>query len=210
MTALPKQNYTFEEYLELDANSEVRLEYWDGKILPLSDEVDQQATIEENLVGTLNWEPVCVAWRFFPSTTRVKAPGVGVYRYADLTAVCPPARFETFGGIQVLTNPQLIVEITSAATEARDRGDKFSYYKSIPSFTEYLVIAQYCPYISQFIKLGDNRWEQREFCHLDEKINLTSLDCELQVGNVYLNFTFSGSYKPSVYTSDIAFCPPLS
>jgi Uma2 family endonuclease len=36
LTALQKQKYTLEEYLELDANSEERLEYWDGEIFSMS------------------------------------------------------------------------------------------------------------------------------------------------------------------------------
>lgn len=34
MTTLPKQKYTLEEYLELDAKSEERLEFWAAKYFP--------------------------------------------------------------------------------------------------------------------------------------------------------------------------------
>ena len=36
MSAQPKHKYTLEEYLEMDAKSEARLEYWDGEIFDMS------------------------------------------------------------------------------------------------------------------------------------------------------------------------------
>ncbi|MBI3421324.1 MAG: Uma2 family endonuclease [Acidobacteria bacterium] len=154
MTAPPKYRYTLEQYLELDRNSETRLEYWNGEVLVISDEADQQGRIEENLIFPLGWQPKSKACRLFASTMRIKVPCLQLYRYADLSAVCGLAEFEEIGGVEVLTNPQLIVEITSTVTEANDHGDKFSHYKSIPSFIEYLLIAQHRPHISQYVKLN--------------------------------------------------------
>ena len=54
---------------------------------------------------------------------------------------------ERFNGADLLVNPVLIIEVLSPSTEAYDRGDKFTYYKSIPSFREYLLIAQHRPHI---------------------------------------------------------------
>lgn len=77
----------------------------------------------------------------FPSNLRVKVPAFPPYRHPDLTALWSKAEIEQIGGIDVLVNPQLIVEVLSDSTEAFDRGDKFSRYRSIESFTEYLLIA---------------------------------------------------------------------
>lgn len=63
------------------------------------------------------------------------------YRYGDISALCGKPRFEKIGGVDVLTNPALIIEVLSASTESYDRGDKFSAYKSIPALREYLHIA---------------------------------------------------------------------
>lgn len=43
----------------------------------------------------------------------------------------------------VITNPALIVEVLSDSTEAYDRGDKFAYYRSIPSLRAYLLLSQH-------------------------------------------------------------------
>jgi Uma2 family endonuclease len=39
----------------------------------------------------------------------------------------------------VVTNPIVIVEITSPSTEEYDRGDKLDHYKRIPSLREVVV-----------------------------------------------------------------------
>ena len=69
--------------------------------------------------------------RVFLSDMRLKVPAFPPYRYPDLAALCGEAVFEQFLGVDLLTNPALIIEILSPSTEAFDRGDKFAYYKSI-------------------------------------------------------------------------------
>ncbi len=90
----------------------------------------------------------------------------------------------------MLVNPQLIVEVLSASTEAFDRGDKFSYYKSITSFTEYLLVAQHRPHVSQFVKHGDGFWANFEFNDLDDTIGLISVGCSMPLSAIYRGVTF--------------------
>ena len=73
----------------------------------------------------------------FGSNLKVKVPVYSPYRYPDLSAYCGEGIFEELGGMEILTNPQMIIEVLSDSTEAFDRGDKFTYYKSIPSFVEF-------------------------------------------------------------------------
>jgi Uma2 family endonuclease len=51
-----------------------------------------------------------------------------------------------------IINPLMIVEVLSKSTKNYYRGDKFDYYRSIPEFLEYILIAQYKVYVEQFIK----------------------------------------------------------
>ncbi len=41
MSAQQKRPYTLEEYMELDRNSDERLEYWDGEIFSISGVSDE-------------------------------------------------------------------------------------------------------------------------------------------------------------------------
>jgi Uma2 family endonuclease len=94
------------------------------------------------------------------------------------------------GGIKALTNPSIIIEVLSASTEAYDRGDKFTNYKSISSLREYLLVAQHRPHVSHFVKLDDGSWNQREFNDLDAIVKLVSLECELSLREIYEEIDF--------------------
>lgn len=191
MSALPKQHYSLEEYLELDRQSEARWEYWDGEIFEMSGVSAEHADIEINLTMHLRTQLREKGCRLFPANMRLRVPSSPPYRYGDLSALCGQAKFEKIGGVDVLTNPQLIIEVLSDSTAAYDRGDKFSHYKSIPSFSEYLLIAQHRPHVTQFIKEGENRWVQHEFSQLEDVLKLVSLDCELALRDVYENVSFA-------------------
>lgn len=190
MSALPKPKYTLEEYLELDRNSEERLEYWDGEIFSMSGVSDQHDQIESNLHISLSLRLAGRGCRVFLANMRIKVPSMPPYRYGDGSALCGKPQFEKIGGVDVLTNPSLIIEVLSDSTEAYDRGDKFSNYKSIPTLGEYLLIAQHRPHVSQFLRQTDGSWLNLEFNALDEVLKVVTLECELKLTEIYQNVTF--------------------
>ncbi|KAF0216989.1 MAG: hypothetical protein FD167_5161, partial [bacterium] len=128
--------------------------------------------------------------KVFISDQRVKIPAWPPYRYPDLVSLCGKPEYETIGGVATLLNPSLVIEILSPSTEAFDRGDKFSYYKSIPSFCEYLLVAQHRPHITQFVKQNDNKWLNTEANSLTESLYLPSIDATLLLEEVYLGIEF--------------------
>src|SRR6266853_4078292 len=128
------------------------------------------AQIESNLNLELRLALRERGCRVFPANIRIKVPAAPPYRYPDLAVVCEKPIYEEIGGIKALTNPVLLVEILSPSTEADDRGDKFTYYKSIPSFREYLLIAQHRPHITHYVKQDDGRWSYEEFNDLNDTV----------------------------------------
>jgi len=125
----------------------------------------------------------------FGSNLKIKVPDYGPYRYPDLTVYCGEGVYDAMGGLEVLTNSQMIVEVLSPSTEAFDRGEKFTYYKSIPSLREYVLISTSQPYITQFIKQGENEWVQREALGMDGRLTLT-FGVELLSSEVFLDVKF--------------------
>ncbi len=191
MSAQPKLKHSLEEYLEIDRNSNERLEFWDGEIFSMSGVSREHATVEMNVSITLGGRLRVKGCQLFPSNVRIKVPGMPPYHYSDLSALCGKAQFEKIGGVDALVNPSLIIEILSPSTEAYDRGDKFTYYKSIPSFSEYLLIAQHRPHISQFIKQPDDTWVFREFNSLNDTVRLETLSCEMTLNEIYQSISFN-------------------
>jgi Uma2 family endonuclease len=126
----------------------------------------------------------------FPSNMRLKVPSQPPYRYADLMALCDEPRFEKIGGVDALLNPSLIIEVLSSSTEAYDRGDKFTHYKSIESFTEYLLIAQARPHITHYVRQRDGAWSYEEVNDLAGALKLATLDCQIKMRDVYEEVEF--------------------
>jgi Uma2 family endonuclease len=196
MTALPKEKYTLEEYLELDANSEERLEYWDGEIFSMSGVSNQHDLIETNLVYRLKGRTEGRSCRVFAANMRIKVPSMPPYRYGDVSALCGNPRFEKIGGVDVLTNPSLIIEVLSDSTERYDRGDKFSNYKSVPTLSEYLLVAQHRPHVSQFIKQPHGSWLNLEYNAVSDVLKVVSLGCELTLDEIYQEVIFPAASSP--------------
>ena len=190
MAATPERRYTLEEYFELERKSEERFEFWAGEIFCMSGVSPEHDQIESNLNYHLRAKLAGRGCRVLLANMRIKVPAAPPYRYADLSALCGEPKFEEIGGVGALTNPALVVEILSPSTEAYDRGDKFTHYKSIPSFAEYLLVAQHRPHVTQLVRQDDGSWVYKEFNDLGESLKLSSLDCELSLGEIYQNVSF--------------------
>ena len=201
MLSLEKQIYTLEEYLELDHESEERIEFWDGHVFTLAGASNNHDQIQSNAHFFLRLKLQGKPCRVFLSEMRVKVPEYPPYRYPDLSAICGQAIFEKLGKQELLVNPSLIMEILSDSTEAFDRSYKFTYYKSIESFTEYILIAQDRPHISQFVKQADNSWLNHEFNIIEDKFYLASLDCEIALTELYQDVLFPD--KPNRFGFDL-------
>ena len=112
-----EQIYSLEEYLELEKSSDEKFEFWNGNVWSMSGASFAHNIIVQNLnieIGSQLREKDC---RAFPSDLRIKVPAHPPYRYPDLTALCGKAKIEQIGGIDMLVNPQLIVEVLSDSTK---------------------------------------------------------------------------------------------
>ena len=91
----------------------------------------------------------------------------------------------------IVTNPLLIAEVLSKSTKDYDRGDKFLYYRSIPEFKEYILIDQTQYYVMQYVKTSENQWILTEYETEDAMINMSSINVELSLKQLYKKINFS-------------------
>ena len=193
MSTQTKQRYTLEEYLALERVSEVKYEYWDGEIFSMSGGTLAHDQIMGNSFSLLNAKLLGKDCSVFTNNMQIKVPAAPPYRYGDGSVVCGSVEIERFNGADLLVNPVLIIEVLSPSTEAYDRGDKFTYYKSIPSFREYLLIAQHRPHITHYVKSETGKWDYEETNDLGGSIYLSTIDCTLALNEVYREVTFNQS-----------------
>ncbi len=185
MTALPKQRYTLEEYLELDKNSEEKYEYFDGEVFAMAGGSLNHNRVARNLTRLLDIHLAEANCEVLPADMRIKVPKAFPYRYPDLSIVCGKLIIEELNGQQMLVNPLVLIEILSPSTEAYDQGRKFSAYQSIASFQEYLLISQDWPHITQYVRQASGKWLRSEIEGIENALKLESVNCTLPLAEIY-------------------------
>jgi Uma2 family endonuclease len=190
MSSQPSHKYTLEEYFALELASEEKYEFWNGEVFCMSGASLAHNQIAMNIGAEARTQLRERGCQVFPADLRVKVPTYPPYRYPDLTALCGAPEIQRIGGLDVLVNPALIVEVLSKSTEAFDRGDKFTYYKSIASFSEYLLVAQHRPHVSQFVRQENGVWTFMEFNNLADTVRCASVPCTLALSEIYRDVTF--------------------
>jgi Uma2 family endonuclease len=195
MSAVPKHKYTIEEYIEFDKNTDGKWEYFDGEVLDMAGGSLNHNRIARNLIALFEGELRGKACEVLPSDMRIKVPKALPYRYADVVVVCEKPAIEDLQGQEMLVNPLLIVEVLSPTTEGYDYGAKFIAYQSIESFREYLLVSQERPHVTHYVRQPDDQWLRNDIEGMEKTLRLATVDCELELGEIYRLVEFSAPEK---------------
>jgi Uma2 family endonuclease len=175
---------TEEEYLRLERAAQHKSEFVHGEIFAMAGGSLQHALIAVNFSSELRTKLSNRSCRVFSSDLKVRTPASGSHLYPDVSVVCgPPRRFEN--SVDVLTNPNVVIEVLSPSTANYDRGQKFELYREIASLGDYVLVHTASPRAEHFARQPDNSWIFREYRGLESSINLTSIDCTVALGDVY-------------------------
>ena len=186
---------TPEEYLCLEDRSEQKHEYINGRRYEMAGSTPSHSQITANLIillGILIFETNFIIHTSDQriKTARKRSPRLTTYCYPDISIADHPQKFETIDGLKALLNPLLLVEVLSVSTANEDRGRKFEHYKNIPSFREYLLVAQDSAQIDQFIRQEDGSWMQKTHTGLESAVILESVEGSLPLKRVYAKVEF--------------------
>ena len=180
--------YTLEEYLRKEAASERKHEYHNGKIVPMPYAKGPHNIIAANLMVALGNAVQNLDKNFvvFSSDQKVYFPELNHGVYADTLVVCEKPEYWQ-GNDLLLINPLLVVEVLSDSTEAYDRNGKFSKYKTLPSFKEYVLVKQNRVWVEAWYRERPGFWHETTIRDLDQSITLTSLGVTLPLSGIYRN-----------------------
>lgn len=181
MASEPKPRFTPEEYLARERQSEGKSEYLNGEIFAMTGASRRHNRIALNVAFTLDSQLRGRDCEVFASDMRVRV--LDLYTYPDVVVACDEPRFED-RELDTLLNPILIIEVLSKSTEDYDRGTKFAQYRTLPSLSEYLVLAQDRVHIEHSIRETD-RWTLTETDDLARTLELPSIRCTLALSDVY-------------------------
>ncbi|MEL7037924.1 MAG: Uma2 family endonuclease [Cyanobacteria bacterium J06592_8] len=182
--------YTPEEYLQLEEQAEYKSEYRNGEIISMTRGTTNHNEICLNLAANLKLGLRQQNYRVYIGDVCLWIPRYRVYTYPDVMVINGDPIY-TDKGTTTVTNPILIAEILSKSTQNYDQGDKFTYYRSIPEMKEYILISQEQYHIMQYAKTEVGKWLLSEYETEDSAIQLTAVDFELQLSEIYAGVDFS-------------------
>jgi Uma2 family endonuclease len=178
------RRYTAEEYLALEVESDIRNEYRNGEIIPMTGGTPEHNKITSALNALLWFGLRGQPFSIFITDQRLWIPDLDLHTYPDVMVIANPLELKS-GRRDTVMNPILLVEVLSDSTQGYDRGNKFEAYRTIPTFQEYLLIDQYKPHVEQFVRQSENQWLFTEYKGLEAQIGLTSVPVELALKDLY-------------------------
>lgn len=153
---------SYDQYLMHEHDCEMKHEYDDGKILAIVSGPPRHNALASRITAALedSRRPDCVA---FQSDQRIRVLATGKATYPDASMVCGPIEGDLADRTgATITNPMLIVEVMSPATEQHDRGDKWEHFQRIPSLQEYVLVSQSKPRVERYRRLPSGDWEYHQ------------------------------------------------
>ncbi|MGF1496844.1 MAG: Uma2 family endonuclease [Elainellaceae cyanobacterium] len=184
ITIDPTKTYTAEEYLALEVESEIRNEYRNGEVIPMTGGTPAHNEITATLIFLLKSALRQQPYSIFVTDQRLWIPDLDQYTYPDVMVTPRPPELKP-GRKDTVMNPTFIAEVLSDSTEKYDRGNKFEAYRSISTFQEYLLIAQEKPHVEQYIKQAENKWLFTEYHDLSESFELQSVGVTISLADLY-------------------------
>lgn len=188
MITSPQSSYlTPEEYLQSEVARDIKHEYIDGKIRPVSDVDDVHVTIAGNIAFLLLSHLRSSGCRVYISDMKVRIEQKNRFYYPNVLVTCEDKDREnsTFKKF-----PSLIIEVLSDSTEAFDRGDKFADYQSLPSLQEYVLVNAKKARVECFRRTQEGLWLLQFYELKDRQFELTSVDFTGKISDVYEEVEF--------------------
>jgi len=180
---------TPEQYLEIERKAEYRSEYLNGSMFATAGASPNHGRIVVNAILQLGPQlrggprEVAVADR------RIFIQAENVCTYPNIVVICGLVAYVDKEQ-DTTTNPKFIADVLSHSTKNYDRGEKFRFYRTIPSFSEYMLLAQDSIRAEHRRRLPDGSWIFREFTSPEDRIELESIGCRLDLGALYETVVF--------------------
>ncbi len=188
--ALEQRIYTPDHYLELELASETRSEYRHGAIIPITGGTPDHNELAINLASWLKSALRGKPYRIFATDQRLWVPNRNLYTYPDVMVVEKNLQLQ-IGRTDTVINPCFIAEVLSKSTQDYDHGEKFSAYRTIDSFREYLLIDQYSIHIEHYVKTAAHQWLLSEYDDPTITLSLNAFAAQIEIGTLYENIDIS-------------------
>jgi Uma2 family endonuclease len=189
ISLLPVPTISSEEYLALEVESEIRNEYRNGEIIPMTGGTPAHNKLASALNALLWFALRDQPLSLFMTDQRLWIPAANIHTYPDIMVTKDPLVFQA-GRRDTVMNPVFVAEVLSDSTKAYDRTDKFAAYRTIAGFEEYLLIDQAKVGVEHYVKQSENQWLFATYDSLDIQLVLKSLEVKVSLADLYSTVDF--------------------
>ncbi|MEZ2321098.1 MAG: Uma2 family endonuclease [Microcoleus sp.] len=188
MIAIPQtpQKMTVEEYLEWEAQQEIRHEYVNGEVFAMTGNTIPHNDIALNFYTALRPHLRSTGCRMNVSDVKLQVSFQSRYYYPDVIVSCDP---QDLNSRQFIQHPKIIVEVLSPSTSAKDRDEKFTCYLKIPTLQEYILIDSQKIFVERYCRGEGRMWLYYSYT-AGEIITLSSIGFNLPIALLYEDVGF--------------------
>jgi Uma2 family endonuclease len=181
-------HHSYAEYLRLLELSPVKLEYCDGEIYAMAGGTPEHADLAASVMRLLGNE-LLGRCRVSSSDLKVRIEATQLSTFPDVTVVCGERRVAEIDP-NAVTNPTVLVEVTSRSTEDYDRGEKLNHYKQLTSLRGVLVVSHRRPQVTVIERVAQG-WQQREY-RAGDRVALDDPKLSFAVDDLYAQIALTG------------------
>jgi Uma2 family endonuclease len=181
MSTAKRLHYSYGEYLRALEDGALKLEYCDGVIYAMAGGTPAHAELAASIIGGIRPQ-LLGRCSVYTSDLKVRVEASDLSTFPDVAVVCGPRQTALIDA-NAITNPSIVVEVTSRSTEDYDRGEKVSHYKQLPSLHAILLVSHRTRRITAIARTPWG-WEERE-ARSGETLRLATPALELNVDSVY-------------------------
>ncbi|MDQ3036630.1 MAG: Uma2 family endonuclease [Myxococcota bacterium] len=157
MEARELRKLTVDEYITLDRASEERWEYAGGEAFAMVGASMRHNAIVMNisvaLANRLRGTPC------FPlvSDQKIETTATRAFHYPDIVVVCGKPRIGAKDD-RAISNPTVLIEVTSPSTSDYDRAAMFDHYATISELQEFVAVFTESRRIEHRKRTADDQW----------------------------------------------------
>ena len=185
MILIKERLLTVEEYFELEKNSEVRHEFYFGKLIDMPGESKNANRIAKKIESAFDAILDHKIVETFRGEVRLNINQTAIYRYPDVMIALISDDEDDYA----VTQPIIIVEVLSDSTAKIDTGKKLREYTSLASLQYYLVVSQ-DEILVQVNQRKGNIWEFGFYDKLTDEIQLSVFDKSVLLKDIYNGIVF--------------------
>jgi Uma2 family endonuclease len=184
VAAISEKLYTVEEYIAFEETSDVRHEFYFGKLYPMSaGTTDNHNEVKQNVVYALRGEFRKRGCHVYDENLKAQLAENELYTYPDILLTCDERDLKDR---HIKRYPSLIVEVLSESTAAYDRDGKFKAYQNIPSIQYYLLVESRWQCAELYTRTENpDVWTYQIFTNPTDIIQFPKIDFSLPFSDIY-------------------------